>query len=148
MKLSDGIEEFIKQMLEDRSGEIEIGRNDLAQYFGCVPSQINYVISTRFTTERGYIVESRRGGGGYVKISRISVPESEYMMHVINSIGEEIDFQSVNAICANMFENGRITEREAKLILAATSGKALPFRRPVCDTLRANIFKSMLAKLI
>lgn len=148
MKLSDGIEKFIIKLLEEESGEVEIGRNDLAQYFGCVPSQINYVISTRFTTERGYIVESRRGGGGFVRISRISVPENEYIMHVINSIGNMIDFQSAKAIASNMYEYGHITERELKIILAAISNKSLPFPRNVCDTIRAVIFKNMLANLI
>ena len=148
MKLSDGIEKFIIKLLEDKSGEVEIGRNDLAQYFGCVPSQINYVISTRFTTERGYIVESRRGGGGFVRISRVSVPENEYIMHVINSIGDVLDFESARVIASNMFEYGRITERELKIILAAVSNKSLPFPRAICDTVRAAVFKNMLANLI
>lgn len=148
MKLSDGIEKFIIKMLEDRSGEVEIGRNDLAQYFGCVPSQINYVISTRFTTERGYIVESRRGGGGFVRISKIAVSGNEYIMHVINSIGDMLDFQSAKAIASNMYEYGHITERELKVILAAVSNKSLPFQRPVCDNIRAIIFKNMLANLM
>ena len=148
MKLSDGIERFIIKLLEDQSGEIEIGRNDLAQYFGCVPSQINYVISTRFTTERGYIVESRRGGGGFVRISKVSVPENEYIMHVINSIGDVLDFESARVIASNMFEYGHITKRELKMILAAVSNKSLPFPRSICDTVRATIFKNMLANLI
>ena len=148
MKLSDGIEQFIIKLLEEKRGEVLIGRNDLAQYFGCVPSQINYVISTRFTTERGYIVESRRGGGGFVRISRISVPESEYIMHVINSIGNTLDFSSAKAIASNMYEYGRITECELKIMLAAISNKSLPFPRNACDTIRAVIFKNMLANLI
>jgi len=148
MKLSDGIERFIIKLLEDQSGEVEIGRNDLAQYFGCVPSQINYVISTRFTTERGYIVESRRGGGGFVRISKVSVPGSEYIMHVINTIGDVLDFDSARVIASNMFEYGHISERELKIMLAAVSNKSLPFPRAICDTVRASVFKNMLANLI
>lgn len=148
LKISDGIEKFLKELLSDASGEIEIKRNDLAQYFGCVPSQINYVIQTRFTTERGYIVESRRGGGGYVRISRIEVSQNGYLMHVINSIGGTLDFPTAKAIGINIFENAHISERELELILAAVSDKALPFARPLCDNVRAVIFKNMLAKLI
>ena len=82
MRISDVIENFIKEMLtEDNSAIIQ--RNDLAEHFNCVPSQINYVISTRFTPMQGYYVESQRGGGGYIKINRISITQSDYLMHII-----------------------------------------------------------------
>ena len=84
MKLSNIIEEFIKEMLEE-SREIELQRNELANRFNCVPSQITYVISTRFSPERGYSVESRRGGGGYIRISRVRSGPRELIMHTVNA---------------------------------------------------------------
>ena len=147
MKLSDGIEKFIIGLLNEQSGTAEIGRNELAQNFGCVPSQINYVIRTRFNAERGYIVESRRGGGGYVKIERVKVSPNNYFMHVINSIGDSIDCQTAYAIIHNTFENGMINEREMKLMLAAVSKSSLPVKKPVCDNLRAIILKNIFATL-
>ena len=147
MKISDGIERFIIDMLNRESGAVEIGRNELAQTFGCVPSQINYVIRTRFTTERGYMVESRRGGGGYVRIARIEIPKDTYFMHVINSIGDELDSESAKAIALNIYEAELISERECKLLLSASANSSIPLPKPMCDTLRALIFKNMLANL-
>lgn len=135
-------------MLAEGSGEAQINRNDLAQKIGCVPSQINYVIQTRFTTERGYIVESRRGGGGFVRIQRVDVPNSEYIMHVINSIGDSLDFDSAVALTGNMQEYGLISEREQKIIIVALSDRSLPFPKHICDGLRAEIFKNVLANLV
>ena len=89
VNMSNEIANMILRMLE-QDGSTEIQRNDFAQRFGCVPSQINYVISSRFTPEHGYIVESRRGGGGYVKISRVSYDKGTALMHVINSIGDSL----------------------------------------------------------
>lgn len=86
MNMSNEIANMILRMLEN-DGFTEIQRNELAQTIGCVPSQINYVISSRFTPEHGYIVESRRGGGGYVRISRVSYDKGSALMHVVNSIG-------------------------------------------------------------
>ena len=147
MKLSDGIEQFILELLKEQSGTAEIGRNELAQSFGCVPSQINYVIRTRFNAERGYIVESRRGGGGYVKIARVKISPDNYFMHVINSIGNSIDCQTAYAIIRNTFENGLISEREKKLMLATVSNSSLPINKPACDNLRAIILKNIFASL-
>lgn len=89
MRMSDVIEDFIKQMFEDED-IIEIQRNDLAQHFNCVPSQINYVIATRFKPSQGYYVESRRGGGGHIKIEKVNVTKSNYLMHVVNSMENKI----------------------------------------------------------
>ena len=147
MKISDGIERFIIDLINSQSGAAEIGRNELAQSFGCVPSQINYVIQTRFTTERGYVVESRRGGGGFVRISRIEISDDNYFMHIINSIGDELDAETARAILLNIYENGRINNKEMKLVLSAVSNKSIPLRKPICDRLRALIFKNMIASL-
>lgn len=149
-RLSDIIEEFIKAMIEDMDGVIEIQRNELANYFNCVPSQINYVIDTRFTSERGYYVESRRGGGGHIKIKRVNFSNpSNYLMHIINSLGEHITQQSTEVFIRNFTDYGIITKKEALLLMAATSDKALS-TVPVNsrDNTRANILKNMLISLI
>ena len=97
MRISDIIEDFIKEMLEDDDSAI-IQRNDLAEHFNCVPSQINYVISTRFTPIQGYYVESQRGGGGYIKIHRVNVTHSDYLMHIINNVGNSITSREIELI--------------------------------------------------
>lgn len=91
MGISDLIAGFIQDALDEANGVLELQRSDLAQRFGCVPSQINYVMSTRFSPEHGYIVESRRGGGGYIRIRRVQMDRQTLLMHVINSIGGELD---------------------------------------------------------
>ena len=144
MRLSDLIEDFIKDMLED-DDEAIIQRNDLAGKFNCVPSQINYVIATRFTPMQGYYVESQRGGGGYIKIEKVNVTKSSYLMHIINSIGNKITAKEVEIFVKNFLENNIINEREAKLIKSATSDKALNTKDN--DELRAKILKNMLITL-
>ncbi len=145
MRLSDLIEDFIKDMLED-DDEAIIQRNDLAGKFNCVPSQINYVIATRFTPMQGYYVESQRGGGGYIKIEKVNVTKSSYLMHIINSIGNKITAKEVEIFVKNFLENNIINEREAKLIKSATSDKALNTKDN--DELRAKILKNMLITLV
>ena len=132
MKLSNIIEDFINDMLrEAEAGEIELRRKELADRFSCVPSQINYVISTRFSPEKGYLVESRRGGGGYIRISRVSYDSrGAKLMHVINSVGDAIGAGSAEAIVKNCFDYDLITEREAKIITSALSEKSLPLKQP------------------
>ena len=96
--ISDLIAEFLQSSLEtSENGVLEVQRSDLAQRFNCVPSQINYVMSTRFSPERGYIVESRRGGNGYIRITRVQVDRQTLMMHVINSLGGQVDLASVRS---------------------------------------------------
>lgn len=148
MKLSNIIEEFIKEMISQENGEIELRRNELASKFNCVPSQINYVISTRFSPERGYIVESRRGGGGYIKITRV-VPKQggNAMMHVVNMIGEMISYGDASAVVRNCFDYDLITRNEAKILLAALSEKSIPIQQPQQDILRAKILKNVLITL-
>ena len=149
MNISDLIESFIVDKLNEQRN-IELKRNELANTLGCVPSQINYVISTRFTTERGYIVESRRGGGGYIKISRVVVPEGDMLMHIINSIGASIDQRSVAAILSNLVSDGFISEKVAKIIMSACSDKALMIIGTSSDRnrVRAGIFKNILIGLV
>ena len=91
----------------------------MAQRFNCVPSQINYVMSTRFSPERGYIVESRRGGNGYIRITRVRVDRQTLMMHVINSLGAQVDLPSARAILSNLVQSGALTEEIGQALLAA-----------------------------
>ena len=148
MRLSDIIENFIKELLEDTNGTIEIQRNELAEYFNCVPSQINYVITTRFNPNQGYYVESRRGGGGNIKIRRINITKSNYLMHIITSIGDKISMKEVNIFINNFLLNDIISEKEAKLIRIATSDNVLTVPIDIRDSLRANIFKNLLVNLV
>lgn len=149
MKLSNVIEDFIMDMLSSTSnGEIELKRNALADKFSCVPSQINYVISTRFSPEHGYLVESRRGGGGYIRISKVSVTEEgAKLMHVINSIGDSISNMSAKAIIQNCFDYDLISKREATIIISAISEKSLALKQPLGNTIRARILKNMLVSI-
>jgi len=150
-RLSDIIEAFIKQLIDDTDGVIEIQRNELANYFNCVPSQINYVIDTRFTTERGYYVESRRGGGGYIQIKRVNVglgDSSNYLMHVITSMGKSISQRSAEIFINNFIDYNAITVREGLAMKAAISDKVLgmvPIERR--DELRSAILKNMLISI-
>ncbi len=149
MGITDIIEQFLQEKMQNTDGTLEIQRKTIADRFGCVPSQINYVIQTRFTSERGYIVESRRGGGGYLRIRRVAAPESSgYMMHIINSIGEDISFQTATVFIKNLVDNEQITLREGKMILAALQDKMLPLPLPLRDQLRAALMKNMLLSIM
>lgn len=146
MNLSNTIADMIFSMLEENS-EIEFQRNLLAQDLGCVPSQINYVLSSRFTPERGFIVESRRGGGGCIKISRISYNKNSLLDEVLSSVGNRIDEATVKSYLVNLIYQGLVTEHDAELILSATGDsvlRTLPWEYR--DLLRAAIFKKMLLK--
>lgn len=148
VKLSEVIEQYIKEMMADADDFVEFGRNDLAQYFNCVPSQINYVISTRFKPSQGYYVESRRGGGGYIKIEKVNVTKSNYLMHVINSMENTITSQEVDIFISNFLSEGIISKKEAKLLKVATSDNVLTVPYDIKDNLRARIFKNMLVNLV
>ena len=147
MRISDIIEDFIKEMLETDDSAI-IQRNDLAEHFNCVPSQINYVISTRFTPTHGYYVESQRGGGGYVKISKVKITNSDYLMHIISSVGDKISAKEVEIFVNNFIDFGIINEKEARLIKSATNDKVLKLPIETKDEIRARIFKNMLITLV
>ncbi len=144
MSLSNDIARMLMEMLES-DGTTEIQRNELAQTLGCVPSQINYVISSRFTPEQGYIVESRRGGGGYIKITRVKLDSPSLIMHTVNYIGDALDYATCRANVMNLLHSGAITPQTAKLLLAATGDNALKsLPAPVRDRIRASILKQML----
>ena len=144
MGISDIIAEFIRAELED-SDVLELQRSDLAERFHCVPSQINYVMSTRFSPEHGYIVESRRGGGGYIRISRVRVDRPTLLMHFINSIGQEIDLPSALAIVENLEGADAISQDTAnvlRLVLGDTALRTVP--RSARDALRADLMRQVL----
>lgn len=148
MRLSDMLTEYIMDMLSD-TGDAEIKRNELANHFGCVPSQINYVLTSRFTPEQGYIVESRRGGGGYIRITRINTDNKTSLMHVVNSVGDSLDRMTCEVMIKNLLAVGVIDESTARLLASALSDRALaPVDARGRDIVRASIFKNMLLTLI
>lgn len=147
MRISDVIEEFIKDLLKDDEF-IEIQRNELAEHFNCVPSQINYVISTRFKPSQGYYVESKRGGGGHIRIKKINITKSNYLMHTIMSIEDSITAGEIDIFISNFLSYNIISETEAKLLKVATSDNVLTIPPEMRDKLRANIFKNMLINLV
>ena len=145
MGISDLIAAFIRDSLEDADGVLELQRSDLAERFHCVPSQINYVMATRFAPENGYIVESRRGGGGYIRIMRVRVGRSTLLMSVINSLGESIDRASAMAIVQNLADAGAIGAETAQLLQCTLSDAALRSLNPAQrGSVRADLMRQVL----
>ena len=147
MRMSDIIEEFIKELFDEENEQIEIQRNELAEKFNCVPSQINYVISTRFKPSQGYYVESRRGGGGHILIKKVNNTKSDYLMHIINNIGDELTVLDVDILINDLLTYDFITPKEAKLLKVATSDNVLRLGQDIKDSVRARIFKNMLLNI-
>ncbi len=147
MRMSEQVARYIMEMLESSDGTAEIRRNELADRMGCVPSQINYVITSRFTPEQGYLVESRRGGGGYIRITRVQLSGTSVLMHVINSIGDELDGSTARVLIVSLSERGAISMQAAEIMLAACSDSALKALPPEYrDIARAGILKQMLIR--
>lgn len=146
MGISDLIEEFIKELF-DENDFVEIQRNELANQFHCVPSQINYVISTRFKPSQGYYVESKRGGGGNIKISKVNTEKSDYLMHIINNIGKEMTSKDVDILISDFLTYKILSKTEAKLLKVATSDNVLKLDSKIKDEVRARIFKNMLLNI-
>ena len=147
MRISDVIEEFIKDLFDDGSDAIEIQRNELAEHFNCVPSQINYVISTRFKPSQGYYVESRRGGGGHITIKKVKNDKEDYIMHIINNIGNELTSNDADILISDFLSYNIIDTKEAKLLKVATSDNVLKLTKDIKDEVRARIFKNMLLNI-
>ncbi len=144
--LSDSIELFIKELME-QSDEVSLQRNELAQHFACAPSQINYVLSTRFTLEHGYVIISRRGGGGYIRVMRVAA-DRDNLLHVIACrIGDALSQHEAHAMISRLLEDKILNEREARLMVSAVDGCALPMQG-LQDTVRARIMRSMLTALL
>lgn len=149
MRISDLVAQYINEIIDEQDGEAEIRRNELATTLGCVPSQINYVITSRFTPEQGYIVESRRGGGGYIRITRIQTTRSGAIMHIVNSVGKSLDKATAEVMLGNMLDRKVIDQRTARLMAAAMSERAYAdVPRQYRDSARAAVFKNMLLTII
>ena len=149
MKISDIIEQFIKEMLEEEQGTAHFQRSELASRFNCVPSQINYVINSRFTNNHGYVVESHRGGGGSIKITRIPMDRTGYLMHIVLSLGNSIGQNAALTFINNFLDYNAVDVKQAKLMSSAVSDKALSaIRQPEKDMVRADILKNMIISLM
>jgi transcriptional regulator CtsR len=147
--ISDVIEQYLKQVL-DISGDkvIEIKRNEIADKFQCVPSQINYVINTRFTLERGYIVESKRGGGGYIRIVKVEIDDRTHLLdQIIKLINKELTQINAEDIILRLVEEKIITNKEARIMLSVMDRSVLLLNLPHRDELRARLMISMLSTL-
>ena len=147
--ISDIIEGYLKQVLElGGEGHIEIKRSEIAEKFQCVPSQINYVINTRFTAERGYLVESKRGGGGYIRILRVR-PNSQIDLidEVLYQINGQVSQTKAEDLVYRLIDEQVISKREAKLMLAAVDRSTLELQLPLRDTIRAKIMRAMLTTI-
>ena len=147
MRLSDSIETFIKTLLAEDEPEVELKRNELAEYFGCAPSQINYVLATRFSPDHGYLIESRRGGGGYIRIVRIVQSGAQQLIN--ERIGDAIGEEEASRLVQQLTEQKLVTAQEAALMRAAMSAQALaiPIPDSMKDAQRARIFKAMLTSI-
>ncbi|GIN92760.1 hypothetical protein J6TS1_47370 [Siminovitchia terrae] len=144
--ISDIIENYLKQVLELSESEIvEIKRSEVADKFQCVPSQINYVINTRFTMERGYMVESKRGGGGYIRISKVRLHTQAHLLDQLKVlIGQKISQNRAEDVVVRLLEEGIISEREAKIILNMIDRSVLYIDLPERDELRARMLMAIL----
>lgn len=146
---SDIIESYLKQILEDeQTGYIEIKRSEVAEKFQCVPSQINYVINTRFTADRGYLVESKRGGGGYIRILRVR-PHSkiDLLDHIMDNLRQGASQNTAEDIVYRLISEDVITKREAKLMLSAVDRSTILTHLPQRDQIRGRILHAMLLAL-
>lgn len=146
--VSDIIEAYFKQILA-LDEHVEIKRAEIANLFNCVPSQINYVIKTRFTVQKGYLVESKRGGGGYIRIQKVHLADDAEMIdHYLQLIEEQIDAKNAFTLIENMYENDLITKNEATIILSAIDHTVMELNnRTVENQLRARMLISILNNL-
>lgn len=147
--ISDTIEQFIMATLGDNES-IDISRNSLAEYFACVPSQINYVLDTRFTVDRGFLVESKRGGSGFIKITKIKTQnENEYLNSlVLESVGDELNLRRMSQILDRLETNEIVSNKERVLIESALSEDSLMMPFTIRDKIRAQAFKNVLLRLM
>jgi len=147
--ISDVIEQYLKKVLNSKGkNAIEIKRSEIANQFQCVPSQINYVINTRFTMEKGYIVESKRGGGGYIRIMRVQHQDKADLIDaIIKMINPNVSQQAAVHVLERLLDEEIITEREEKIMLSAINRSTLAFQLPFRDEVRARILTAMLNSL-
>ncbi|WP_342716605.1 transcriptional regulator CtsR [Bacillus paramycoides] len=147
--ISDIIEQYLKQVIDlSNNNVIEIKRNEIADRFECVPSQINYVINTRFTLERGFVVESKRGGGGYIRIIKVKLHDDiDIINQMLHMIDHSVAQGNAESMIIRLIEEGIITNREAKLMLSVLDRSVLSMDVPSRDELRARILCAMLRTL-
>lgn len=146
--LSDYIERYLKQLLSQQH-TVEIQRNELSHHFGCAPSQINYVLTTRFTPERGYLVESRRGGGGFIRVIRLSLdPGQDLCTMVLEAVGTQITQDEALGYIDRLRYENLITEREAALMRATVQRETINLSVSVRDKIRANLLKAMITAIL
>ncbi len=148
--LSNTIERFINDLFQDaKDNIIEIQRNEMAQYFECSPSQINYVLSTRFTPYKGYYIESKRGGGGYIKIIKVYIEDNEDAIDIIiNSVGDSISKNKAYHIIDRLYEENLISKREEEIIKVSISDSSLSRIMEGRNSIRADILKNILLILL
>lgn len=147
-RISDTIESFIKDMIREEEREISIQRNELADKFSCAPSQINYVLTTRFTYEKGYIIESKRGGGGCIVIKKVTYDDKEERLHLINnSIGESITYSSSLSILNHLKDTKNITSREYEIIKISLNDRSLILAEDK-NKLRARVLKGIITVIL
>lgn len=149
MLLSEHIAKLIEKMIEEGDGTASVQRNDLAAKLGCVPSQVSYVISSRFTPQKGYITESRRGGGGYIRIVRVPMSQNGYLTHFFHALGDSVSDEEARAYIRNLQDNKIISQREAAVITAAVCTSALDRIQPAGrNMVRADILRHILMALM
>ena len=149
MLLSDSIAKIIEEMLEEGGGTADVRRSDLAARLGCVPSQVTYVISSRFTPERGYITESRRGGGGYIRIARVAMGKNEYLMHFFHAVGDSLDERDAVVLVRNLRDRGIVDTVTAEVMASSMAERALARIEPKGRAaVRADIMRHILLALL
>jgi transcriptional regulator of stress and heat shock response len=147
--ISDIIELYLKEVLEmSEKSLVEIKRSEIADKFECVPSQINYVINTRFTIEKGYVVESKRGGGGFIRIMKVQTHDHAHLIdQLLSLIQSRIPQNSAEDLILRLVEEDVINKREAKIMLSVIDRSVLYLELPYRDELRARLLKAMLTSL-
>lgn len=147
--ISDVIEAHLKQIIDHNKHKVvEIKRSEIAEQFSCVPSQINYVINTRFTPEKGYHVESKRGGGGYIRIQRMAVNSKNRLIdELIELVTPTVEQRVAIAVIERLYEQEYISVREANLMIRAVDREVLALNLPLRDELRSRILVAMLRAL-
>ena len=147
--LSDQIEKHLKKLLDKYRGKIEIKRNKLANEFNCAPSQINYVLDTRFTSERGFIVESQRGGGGYIRIIKVKInSENETLKNIISQLNNMLSQNEAEGVIERLYENDLISERESYLMKMAIHRRVIGVDLLYRDYIRGRILEAMLEVIL
>ena len=147
MGLSDLIAAFIEDTLQQEEGVAELSRMELARRFDCVPSQINYVLTTRFSPNNGYLVESRRGGGGYIRVTRLHMEPKRLLMHAMGSVGKTISVRDAGQLLENLYQHEALPLQSAQVLAAAVSDASLRFvEETQRDMVRADILRAGLTQ--